>query len=107
MANAEVCSHTARLNNELRSSPKDKAKKNVGRKLTYEYVYYLGRTCKVLIEIVTNYVDAQAKVRDVDSIRLSSLADEKREAIYLKHSKGAMVLRSTSSPKEVHRKLRN
>lgn len=34
MANAEVCSGTARLNNELRSSPKDKIEKNVGRKLT-------------------------------------------------------------------------
>jgi len=35
MANAEVCSGTARLNNELRSSSKDKIEKNVGRKLTY------------------------------------------------------------------------
>ena len=34
MANAEVCSGTARLNNELRSSSKDKIEKNVGRKLT-------------------------------------------------------------------------
>lgn len=57
--------------------------------------------------MITNYVDAQAKVREVDFSRLSSLADEKREAIYLKHSKGAMVLRSTSSPKDVHRKLQN
>lgn len=32
MANAEVCSGIAWLNNELRSSPKDKIKKNVGRK---------------------------------------------------------------------------
>ena len=35
MANAEVCSGIARLNNELRSSPKDKIEKNVGQKLTY------------------------------------------------------------------------
>ena len=75
--------------------------------LHMEYVYHLRGTCKILIEMVTNFVDAQAKVRDVDLSRLSSLADEKREAIYLKHSKGAMVLRSTSSPKEVHRKLQN
>ena len=67
------------------------------------YVYHLIRTCKILSEMVTNFVDAQAKVRDVDLSRLISLADERREAIYLKHSKGAMVLRSTSSPKEVHR----
>lgn len=33
MANAEVCSGIARLNNELRSSPKDKIEKNEGRKL--------------------------------------------------------------------------
>jgi hypothetical protein len=45
MANAEVCSGTARSNNELRSSPKDKIEKNVGRKLTYEYVYHLERAC--------------------------------------------------------------
>ena len=35
MANAEVCSGIARLNNELRSSPKDKIEKSVSRKLTY------------------------------------------------------------------------
>ncbi len=74
--------------------------------LHVEYVYHLIRTCKILSEMITNYVDAQAKVREVDFIRLSSLADEKREAIYLKHSKGAMVLRSTSSPKDVHRNYR-
>lgn len=32
MANAEVCSGTARMSDELRSSPKDKIEKNVGRK---------------------------------------------------------------------------
>ena len=58
MANAEVCSGTARMSDELRSSPKDKIEKNVGRKLTCEYVYHLRRTCKILMEMITNYVDA-------------------------------------------------
>ena len=51
-------------------------------------------------------LDADMKMSDVRAIRSSSLADERREAIYLKHSKGAMVLRSTSSPKDVHRNYR-
>lgn len=63
MANAEIYSYTARLNDELRSSPKGKTEKIVPVMVkdsfggwTNGYVYYLERTCKILMEIVTNFI---------------------------------------------------
>lgn len=63
MANAEIYSYTARLNDELRSSPKGKTEKIVPVMVkdpfwgwTNGYVHYLGRTCKILMEIVTNFI---------------------------------------------------
>ena len=52
-------------------------------------------------------LDADMKMSDVRAIRSSSLADERREAIHLKYSKGTMVLRSTSSLQVKLPKLEN